>query len=178
MAEMAKRSLGDHIRSLLMVFVIGAAGLHLRRTRSGESTTFVLRLVVFVLFLTPLLDIQVAFEVMREYRPVALLPRLRIVLILLSLILIVAPYVLGGRIINYQSKRVSRSSATPHSVLYIMGLACAVLPSTLAAFSVFVGLPRGDIYYFVSLSYMATLIWSVKSYYGRSGPERRDFAKT
>jgi len=178
MAEMAKRTLGDHLRSLLMVFVIGTVGLHLRRVRAGESTAFVLRLVVFVFLLTPLLDIQVALEVMREYGPITLLPNVRIALILLSFILIVVPYVLRGRIIDYQSKRVSHSSATPHSALYIIGLVCTVLPSTLPAFSVFVGLPRGDIYYFVALSYLAALVWSVRSYYGRSGPEKRDFAET
>jgi hypothetical protein len=178
MAEMANRTLGDHLRSLVMVFVIGAVGLHLRRARAGESTVFVLRLIVFALLLTPLLDIQVAFEVMREYGPIALLPNVRIALILLSLILIVVPYILGRRIIDYQSKRASRSSATPHFALYIIGLACAVLPSTLAAFSVFVGLSRTDIYYFVALSYLAALVWSARSYYRRSGPVKRDFTET
>ena len=178
MAEMANRSLGGHLRSLFMVFVTGAIGLHLYRARSGESTAFVLRLVVLVLLLTPLLDLQVAFEIMREYGPITALSNVRIVLILLSLVSIVVPYVLGGCIIDYQSKRVAPSSVTPRSVFYVVGLACAILPGTLAAFSIFVGLPQSETYYFVALSYLAALVWSAMSYYRRSKPEKIDLAGT
>jgi hypothetical protein len=165
MAQMAERGLGDHLRSLLMVFTLGVVGLHLRRARTGESSVFVLRLVVFALFLTPLLDIQVALKATREFGIIALLPRVRTVSVALSLVIIVVPYVFGRNIINYQSRRISRSPATPHLALYIIGLACAVLPCTVAVFSVLVGLPVGDLCYFAALSYVAATIWSVWWYY-------------
>jgi len=160
---------------LLMVFVIGGVGLHLRRARTAESSVFVIRLIIFVLFLTPLLDIQVALKAIHEFEPIAWFPSIRSVLAALSLFFIALPYVLGGRIVTYQSRGVSRSSETPHTALYIIGLACALLPSTIAAFSVFVGLPADNIYYFVALSYLAAAAWSAWWYYRHSRPREKSF---
>jgi hypothetical protein len=166
MAEMANKSIGDHILSLLEVFGIGAVGLHLRRAKTGDSSVFVLRLIVFALFLTPLLNLQVASKLIQEYGLLASLSRVRLILIAMSLLFIIVPYVFGKRLILYQSKRVTpSSSATPESVLYIIGLACVFLPSTASSFSVLVGLPEGDMYYFSGLSYVAALVWSIWWYY-------------
>jgi hypothetical protein len=98
MAQMADKSLGAHLRSLLMLFAFGAIGLHLRRVRTEGSYAFALRLVVFALLLTPLLDIQVVLKATREFGIIALLPRVRTVLVALSLVIIVVPYVFGRNI--------------------------------------------------------------------------------
>ncbi len=173
MAQMANRSLGDHLRSLLMIFVIGALGLHLRRTKTGDSSVFILRLIVIALFLTPVLNLQAASKVIQEYGLFASLPGVRTIQIALSLFLIVTPYVFGRNIVAYQSNRKSsRASATPHLALYIIGLAFAFLPCTAAAFFALLGLPEGDLYYFCGLSYVAAAIWSAWWYYRYSKPAK------
>jgi hypothetical protein len=166
MAKMANKSIGDHILSLLEVFGIGAVGLHLRRAKTGDSSAFVLRLIVFALFLTPLLNLQVASKLIQEYGLFASLSQVRQILMAMSLLFIIVPYIFGKRFILYQSKLVTHSSyATPESVLYIIGLACVFLPSTASSFSVLVGLPECDMYYFSGISYVAALVWSIWWYY-------------
>lgn len=173
MAQMANRSLGDHLRSLIVIFVLGAFGLHLRRIKTGDSSAFILRLIVIALFLTPVLDLQAASMVMQEYGMFASLPGVRIILIVVSLFLIVTPYVFGRNIVAYQSnRRSSRASATPQLALYIIGLACAFLPCTAASFFALVGLPGGYLYYFCGLSYVAAAIWSVWWHYRYSKPAK------
>ena len=170
-AQMADTSLGDHLRHLLVIFFLGALGLHLRRTKTGDGSVFILRLIVIALLLTPVLDLQVASKVIQEYGLLASLPGARAILALVCVVLFVVPYVFGRNIFVHQSnRRSSRPSVTPQFTLYMFGLACAFLPCTAAAFFALVGLPQGDLNYVCGLSYVVAAIWSVWWYYRYSKP--------
>jgi hypothetical protein len=55
LAKIDKQGLGDHFTSLVMVFGTGVVGLYLRAQRSVDLSSFFLKVVIFILFLTPLL---------------------------------------------------------------------------------------------------------------------------
>jgi uncharacterized membrane protein len=173
LAQIDKQGLGDHFTSLVMVFVTGVVGLYLRVQKSVDLSSFFLKVVIFILLLTPLLSLQTALKVVQEHHLVASFPQVRPILIGLSFLFVVVPYVFGKPIIKYQStRRVSKSSVTPKLALYIIGLACALLPSTAAFFSVLLGLPFRDTYWFTGISYIMCGIWSVWWRYRYSNPLR------
>ncbi len=160
-AEMAQKGFGAHLRDLLICFAIGGAGLYLYRDKTSDPSLFIWKLNIFALVLTPLLNVQIAPRLTEEYPPLASFAMIRPVLVGLSLLLIVIPYVFGKSILVHQSRRrPSLPSITPELALYFIGLGCALLPSTTALFSLLAGLPVGDMYYFSGLSYGAAAIWS------------------
>ena len=160
-APAAPKGFGAHLWDLLICFAIGGAGLYLHRDKTSDPSLFIWKLNIFALALTPLLNVQIAPKLTEEYPPLASFAMIRPVLVGLSFLLIVIPYVFGKSILVHQSRRRSSlPSITPELALYFIGLGCALLPSTTALFSVLAGLPVGDMYYFSGLSYGAAAIWS------------------
>jgi hypothetical protein len=172
LAEIAHKSWGEHVTSISMDLALGALGLHLLRGKNGK--TIVLRLVTFGIFLTPLLNVRLASKILEAYGPMRTVPGIRTVVIAVSLCAIAVPYVCGRSVVRHYERSGSvRPPTTPELVLYIVGLACAVFPSTIAAFSTMIGLPEGDAYYSAGLSYVMVTTWLVWWFHRYYKPARR-----
>ena len=177
MAELADKDLAGHVRTLLFILVLFALGLYLCRVRIVKTRVLLSCLVVSAFLLMPLLYIRVVLHIMQEHGPIASLAGLRIVLVIITVFSIVLPYISRKRIINYQTKRMTRSFESTYFTLYILGLACTLMPSISAALSVLLGLPESDLYSFVALTYLTGPVWSVWWYILSSKAEQKGLSK-
>lgn len=160
MAGIANKSWGEHVTSLSMIVASGALGLSLLRGKSGK--TIILWLVTFAFYLTPVLNFEMASKLLAAYGPIRMFPEIRTFVIAASLFLIAVPFLCGRSLLRHFARYGSvRAPSTPEMVLYIVGLACTVFPSTIAAFATLVGLTEGDAFYSVVLSYGMVTIWLV-----------------
>lgn len=174
MPEIAHRTWIDHLKSLWSIYLSFYLGHSLLRGKL-EGSAFMRLMISVILFcpLLPLVVVQYAFRIGQPLHGPFWGSWIQSLLLVLAMSAVIIPYALGDRVLKSLTARGARRRVTPAQGLFLIGMFCSIMPSTVGGWLLLLGIEKQTvyIYYLVGISYVATTAWWVwwkHRYFGKS----------